>query len=157
MSRLSVSNKQRTTFDGTTETEHDHVDVHGRQLSVGDPVTDDDAPNVARVMRLIDARADAFVIDALSGEQTVHDKNPDYPRDAAVVGVCFENWLAKQDATYRRHADRVWAQARSPETDSTPEGFAERFIDAHSDELIVYHFPSTRLRRADGRDGGETA
>ena len=142
---------------------NNHVEVLGRNLSIGDPVTDDDREdhntNLARVMRLADEPADESVIEALGGgEQTVYDTNPGYPADAAVVGVCFEDWMKKQDETYKRHAEAVWSQARDPAKPNTPEEFAEQYLDAYGDELTVYHFPSTRLRRADCRDaGGGTA
>ena len=159
MSRTGHGGPQDRKQAAHSSSNNHHVDVLGRELSIGDPVIDDDREdentNLARVMRLADEPADEFVIEALGGgEQTVFDTNPEYPANAAVVGVCFESWLKKQDETYARHAEAVWSQARDPAKPNTPEGFAEQYLDEHGGELKVYHFPSTRLRRADGRDAG---
>lgn len=123
------------------------------RFDIGDLVVDiDEKPDhrdPARVMRFPGERADEFVIERIGDGTTVADTNPEYPADDPVVGICFEKWLKRQDETYDRLAGRVWEQARSPESESTAEGFAEQFIDEHRDALIVYAFPASRLQAVD--------
>lgn len=136
---LGGVNNSVATDGGTTE-----------RFGIGDLVVDrEDDPehrDPARVMRLPGERADEFDVERIADGTTVADTNLEYPDDDPVVGVCFEKWLKRQDETYDRLASRVWEQARDPESESTPEGFAEQFLDEHRDTLIVYSFPVSRLR-----------
>lgn len=64
-------------------------------LALGDRVVDRDTedPNTAVVVELPDAPAYEYTIDALDGEPTVADLNPEYGAGGAVAIVAFESEL----------------------------------------------------------------
>lgn len=120
---------------------------------IGSLVVDREEPreeqDKARVFALSGAQCDEFIVTALPGNPTVAESNPGYADDDAVVGVVFESALRDADGVYASSPSSVWAAARDPDRPGTPEGFAERFYNEHSDELKPYHFPAGRLREVE--------
>lgn len=135
-----------------------HVDVLGRELSVGDLVVDDEcgpkwSGGFARVMRLTGEPANAVKVTAVDGKPTVAELNPHLSPTTPVVEIALEEWLMKASPTYRCNPHRVWDAARDPEKPNTAAEFADEFLRQNRDTVNVYQFPSKRLRRADGREG----
>jgi|GEM_PF-1234845 hypothetical protein len=119
--------------------EHEHDPTNrlltdgGERAPIGAHVVDRDAdePNPAVVVDQPDEPAYAHTLDALDGEPTVADLNPDYGASGGVATVAFAGELDDADPEWR-HAD--------------PAALAG-LCDDHG--VKVYDFPTERLREVD--------
>ena len=130
----------------TDEPRDDH-DADGRELltdgggrlDLGTRVVDRDAddPNTAVVVDLPDEPAYAYTIDALDGEPSVADLNPDYGASAPVASVVFLGDLSE-----------IAHRLDPPEYQGLDgEGVAEWFIEHREEtDAAAYTYPIVRLR-----------
>ena len=110
----------------------------GDRLDLGTRVVDRDAddPNTAVVVDLPDEPAYAYTIDALDGEPSVADLNPDYGASGAIAVVAFADEL--DDVAEWRERD--------------PAALAGIAADH---DLRTYTYPRERLRRGEDADGAQ--
>lgn len=101
--------------------------------SIGDTVhdRDDDDPSTGVVINLPGVRADEW--DVSNQGTTVAEDNPDYPADAPVVSILFEDYLAEEFPDWER--DEPISHATLNERD-----------------IYCYTFPAPRLEPAEFTD-----
>ena len=111
----------------------------GDRLDLGTRVVDRDAddPNTAVVVDLPDDPAYAYTIDALDGEPSVADLNPDYGASAPVASVVFLGDLSE-----------IAHRLDPPEYQGLDgESVAEWFIEHREEtDATAYTYPIERLR-----------